>query len=132
MAPLTPAPPPSPAASSQMALTERDILGSLSGVAWIQLGNRSGLFKGEGEWEGRGDSLFIQGWMVFLLQGLADPLAAPSIPPRLISFNAQGLGFCSETRQKATGHFLLIAVGEGILCVFGRHYASRGGGEGRR
>ena len=50
----------------------------------------------------------------------------------LFSFSVQGLGFCSETQQKATGHFLLIAVGEGILCAFGRHYANRGGGEGRR
>lgn len=44
----------------------------------------------------------------------------PPIPPRLISFSVQGLGFCSETQQKATGHFLLIAVGEGLLW-FGRH-----------
>ena len=80
--------------------------------------------------EGVTACLFRNGW-----SSCCKIWQTPSRPPPspcLFSFSVQGLGFCSETQQKATGHFLLIAVGEGILCAFGRHYANRGGGEGRR
>lgn len=70
--------------------------------------------------------------MVFLLQGLADPLSTPPIPPRLIIFNVQGLGFCSETQQKATWSSFLIAVGAGDSLHVMRGEGEEGGGEGRR
>lgn len=69
--------------------------------------------------------MFIQGWMVSLLQGLADPLSVPPIPHLILS--VQGLGFCSETQQKATWSSFLIAVGAGnSLPVLGRHCTSAG------
>ena len=67
--------------------------------------------------------------MVFLLQGLADPLSTPPHPTRLIIFSVRGLGFCSETQQKATWSSFQMAVGAGnSLQVLGRHCTSGGWG----
>lgn len=66
---------------------------------------------------GVGDSLFIQGWVISLLQSSAS-LNTSASHPGLIIPSGQNLGFFSETQQKATWCSFLIAEGAGVPCVF--------------